>query len=583
MQAITEKNWVILDPLPEGVNAALEGYLPFMRQLLYNRDVTDASEAERYLHGTFEVEDPFNLKDMDKAVERLLMAKRSGETVAVYGDYDVDGVTATALMVEVLTSLGLTTTAHIPNRFDEGYGLNREAIQLLADSGVTLIVTVDCGIRSLDEAEFARELGVDLIISDHHFPRHELPNALAVICPKRSDDNYAYKNMAGVGLAFKIAQALFAEANGKGRSAEDWLDLVALGTVSDIVPLDGENRRLVKRGLELIRQGSRLGLGSLLRVARRDPTLVTASDIGFMLGPRLNAAGRMESAMQAYRLLVTHDIYEAGPLAQKLDNQNSGRQELTKVLQAWVAEKVGAGENTYLISDFSLGEFDYSSYDTKSGSGIMGLVASKLVENFYRPAIVGMEEGGVIRASCRSIPDFKITQALDECSDLLVRYGGHDMAAGFTVSRDHVNELVERLNLIAERELGAKELRHTLTADMEINLEDLPKNVLEELRQLEPTGQANPEARFITRNVYPKDVRRMGKDMSHLKFKVPFHGGWQEAIAWRQGEWGDHLPEVIDIFYSIEANTYNGRATTQLNVRDIKPSNPDFIGEPVQE
>jgi Single-stranded DNA-specific exonuclease len=375
-----------------------------------------------------------------------------------------------------------------------------------------------------------------------------------------------------VGLAYKIAQALFERRKVNGRSADDWLDLVALGTVSDIVPLTGENRILVKRGLQLIRQGSRLGLGSLLRVARRDPTLVTASDIGFMLGPRLNAAGRMESAMEAYHLLVTRDIFEAGVLAQKLDNQNSGRQELTKDLQSWVVEKVGDIEGRYLISDFSLADFDYSTYETPSGSGIMGLVASRLVENYYRPAIIGTVEEGVIKASCRSIPEFHITNALDECSELLVRHGGHSMAAGFTVKLENRDLLVERLNQIAERELAPYDLVHTLKADMEISLDDLPTNALVELRKLEPTGQENPEARFISRNIQPKDIRKIGKDLNHLKFKVPFHGGWQEAVAWKQGEWGDKVPERIDIFYAIEENYFNGRVTTQLNVKDIKPS-----------
>lgn len=574
MQALQPKKWDVLPVLPTEVDAALEGYSPFMRQLLFNRGVKNNGDAERYLNGSFQVEDPFQLTDMEAAVDRLLRAAEEHETVAVYGDYDVDGVTATALMTEVLESLGAKVYPYIPNRFEEGYGLNREAIQILADSGIRIILTVDCGIRSLDEAELARELGVDLIISDHHHPKHEIPRALAVICPKRKDDSYGYKEMSGVGLAYKIAQGMFERRKVSGRSADDWLDLVALGTVSDIVPLTGENRILVKRGLQLIRQGSRLGLGSLLRVARRDPTLVTASDIGYMLGPRLNAAGRMDSALQAYHLLVTRDIFEAGTLSQKLDNQNSGRQELTKDLQSWVMEKVGDVEGKYLISDFSLAEFDYSHYDTPSGSGIMGLVASRLVENYYRPAVIGTIEEGVIRASCRSIPEFHITNALDECADLLVRHGGHSMAAGFTVKLENRDLLVERLNQMAEEQLKPKDLVHKLQADLEIDLDDLPTDALVELRKLEPTGQENPEARFISRNLQPRDVRRIGKDLNHLKFKVPFHGGWQEAVAWKQGEWGLQMPERIDIFYAVEENYFNGRVTTQLNVKDIKPTEP---------
>jgi len=583
MQVMQSKKWQVLPPLTADASDTLGAYSPFMRQLLFNRNVTSAADAERYLNGGFEVEDPFHMADMEPAVERLLRAAESGETVAVYGDYDVDGVTATALMTEVLESMGIRPFPYIPNRFDEGYGLNREAIQLLADSGIKLILTVDCGIRSLAEADFARELGVDLIISDHHHPRHELPHALAVICPKREDDAYLYKEMSGVGLAFKLAQALFERRKGSGRNAEEWLDLVALGTVSDIVPLNGENRTLVKRGLQLIRQGRRLGLGSLLRVARKDPSIVSAGDIGFILGPRLNAAGRMDSALLAYKLLVTKDVLEAGSVAQKLDNQNSGRQELTKDLQIWVADQVGDLEGKFLISNFSLAEFDYTRYETKSGSGIMGLVASRLVENYYRPAIIGTaEEEGMIRASCRSIPEFHITRALDECADLLVRHGGHSMAAGFTVAMENRDFLVERLNQIAERELAAKGLQPTLVADMEIPLDDLPVNALVDLKRLEPTGQDNPEAQFISRNVQPKDVRKLGKELNHLKFKVPYHGGWLDAVAWKLGRWADELPETVDIFYSIEENSYNGRVTTQLNVKDIKPSNSDSIPVPAE-
>ncbi|MRS02924.1 single-stranded-DNA-specific exonuclease RecJ, partial [bacterium] len=399
-----------------------------------------------------------------------------------------------------------------------------------------------------------------------------LPDAMAVICPKRENDTYAYKDLAGVGLAYKVAEALLQKRPISGFRAENWLDLVALGTVSDIVPLTGENRSLVKRGLNLIHHGKRLGLNSLLRVAGRDPSKVNASDIGYILGPRLNAAGRMDSALQAYQLLVSNDMFEAGAIAQRLDNQNSERQELTKELQEWVADRMGSAEGKFLISDFSLADFDYSSYATKSGSGIMGLVASKLVENFYRPAIVGTTEEDVIKASCRSIPEFHITHALDECADLLVRHGGHSMAAGFTVKIENRDLLVERLQQIAERELSAVDLKHTLKADMEINLDDLPRDVLMHLKKLEPTGMENPEARFISRNVDVVEPRRIGKDQNHLKFKVRCQNAIFDAVAWKQAGWLDLMPGKFDLFYSFEENNYNSRVTTQLNVRDMKPS-----------
>lgn len=572
MQANQPKNWVILPEIPEEISASLSDYSPLLRQLLYNRKVTNAAMAADFLNGSLSEEDPFHLTDMEQAVDRLLRAAEDGETVAVYGDYDVDGVTATALMVEVLQTLGIRAHRYIPNRFEEGYGLNTDAIKLLADSGVTLILTVDCGIRSVTEADFAASQGVDLIISDHHHPGPELPRALAVICPKRENDAYAYKDLAGVGLAYKISEALFERRKVSGISAENWLDLVALGTVSDIVPLTGENRSLVKRGLSLLRLGKRTGISSLFRVARRDPARVNSSDIGFMLGPRLNAAGRMESALQAYALLVSKDSSEAGLLAQKLENQNSGRQELTRSLQEWVAGRMGEMEGRYLISTFSLGEFDYSPFDTPSGSGIMGLVASKLVESYYRPAVIGTVEEGAIKASCRSIPEFHITRALDECADLLVRHGGHSMAAGFTVKMENAEELQDRLERIAERELAGVDLRPTLKADLEIPLDDLPLDAFEQLKRLEPTGQSNPEARFISRNLPVYGARTIGKDLSHLKFKVPYRRGMLDAVAWRQGAWADAMPERVDLFYTLEENTYNSTTTLQLNVRDLRPT-----------
>ena len=571
-EAQQSKNWWVYPDIPEERSEALSAYPRFMRQILYNRGIGDAESAAMYLENRPVDEDPFKLIDMEAAVERLLEAADRGEMVAVYGDYDVDGVTATALMVQVLQYLGIHAHRYIPNRFEEGYGLNQDAIQVLADSNVKVILTVDCGIRSPREADFARSLGVDMIISDHHHPKHDLPEAVAVICPKRDGDPYTCKELSGVGLAYKIAEAVLQKHPVAGVQAEDWLDLVALGTVSDIVPLKGENRSLVKRGLDLIHKGKRLGVTKLLEIARRDPGLVNASDIGYILGPRLNAAGRMDSALLSYRLLVSQDREEVGGIVQKLENQNSERQELTRQLQAWVADRMGSIEGRYLISDFSLADFDYSSFTTKSGSGIMGLVASKLVENFYRPAIIGTVEEDVIKASCRSIPEFHITQALDECADLLVRHGGHSAAAGFTVKIENREALVERLQQIAERELSGIDLRHTLKADMEVNVDDLPPDVLAQLKGLEPTGMENPEARFISRNVEIVDARKIGKDQNHLKFKVRFHGGTVDAVAWRQAAWMDAMPSHLDIFYSIEENNYNSKSVLQLNVRDMKPS-----------
>ena len=420
MASAQKKRWLVSPPIPDGVTQALIEYPPIFRQLLYNRGVIDSASAQAYLHPDNLMGDPSQLLGMPEAVERLLWAIDHHEPIAVYGDYDVDGVSATALLTEVLRCLGAQVRPYIPNRFDEGYGLNNEALDNLNAEGIELVVTVDCGIRSPREAEYARGLGIDLIVSDHHQPGPELPAAVAVICPKQNGDAYPDKDLAGVGLAFKIAQGLCAARPTAGCQAEDWLDLVALGTISDIVPLRGENRGLVRRGLALLREQKRQGVVSLAGAAGVKLPLLTASDVGFMLGPRLNAAGRLESAEAALNLLLEKDYMLAGPLAVKLDQQNRERQAITRQIQeqaAAMAAEAGFEEIIFAISpDFN--------------PGVVGLAAARLVDTYYRPAVVGHQDEEFTRASCRSIPEFHITAALDECRDLLVRHGGHARGSG---------------------------------------------------------------------------------------------------------------------------------------------------------
>lgn len=535
-----------------------------MRQILYNRGIRSLEEAEEYLNATTILSDPFRLLDMQKAVDRLLQARDAGEPIVVYGDYDVDGVTATVMMVEVLRVLGAQVHRYIPNRFEEGYGLNEEAIRILADSGAKLILTVDCGIRSPREADFARTLGVELIISDHHHPKEELPAAFAVICPKRENDPYPDKDLAGVGVAYKIAQGLFQRAGIKDHSAEEWLDLVALGTVADIVPLTGENRVMVRRGINLIRMGRRPGLNALAGVAGKNIQQVSAADIGFILGPRLNAAGRMESALQAYDLLIGDSLDSVGRAAQILEDQNSERQKATRKAQEKAQQELVDPSSLNIITAF----------DAEFSSGIVGLVASKLAENFYRPAVVGQIEDDHIRASCRSIPEFHITKALDECSELLIRHGGHAMAAGFTVSLEHSTELVERLRSIANRELAGLDLRPVLRADIDLDIGSLKPSIFSQLEQLQPTGMGNPAALLISRGVEIDGMKLMGKEGTHISFSVR---GCKinRAVAFNQAQWYEVWQQErprFDIAYSIEVNRFFDVETLQLNIRDMKIS-----------
>ncbi len=562
------KRWKVLPKIDEMTDRVLESYPPFMRQILFNRGIRTMEEADSFLYARQETADPFVLIGMEKSVDRLLSAIANGEKIVVYGDYDVDGVTATVMMVEALRAFGGDVERYIPNRFDEGYGLNCDAIESLAGEGARVILTVDCGIRSPVEADRARELGVDLIISDHHHPKGDLPLAYAVICPKQKGDPYPDKELAGVGVAFKILQGLFLRSGSNVQKADEWLDLVALGTVADIVPLTGENRMMVKQGLQKIRTGARIGLSSLAGVAQRRVQQITASDIGFILGPRLNAAGRMESALLAYDLLISREWQEAGRIAQQLDTQNHERQQATRRAQE-IAEQAIIDPGAMSI---------IHSFDAEYSSGIVGLVASKLVEQYYRPAVIGQIENGVIRASCRSITEFHITAALDECSDLLVRHGGHAMAAGFTLMQENEAEFIERLESIAARELEGLDLRPEVRADVEIEINRLKPEFYVELEKLQPTGMGNPTPVFVSRAVTVDGMRLMGKEGTHISFYIR-NSAINRAVAFNQARWYDVWREEkprFDIAYTIDINHFNGQDTQQINIRDMRISG--FLG-----
>jgi single-stranded-DNA-specific exonuclease len=556
------KRWQIQERIPAPVEQALSTYPSFFRQILYNHGIRNDQEAHTYLDAGMDRDDPFTMTDMRESVDRILFAIRKQERIEVYGDYDVDGVTATALMVQVLRRLGAEVHPYIPNRFEEGYGLNLEAVESLAAQGVQLVVTVDCGIRSVQEAKRAEELGLDLIISDHHQPGSELPPAYTIICPKQPGDVYPDKDLSGVGLAYKISQALISKMPDCGFEAGDWLDLVALGTVADVVPLKGENRGLVRAGLNVMRRGQRPGLVSLANVARVNIPRIMSGDIGFILGPRLNAAGRLESALDSLNLLLADNAMEAGSLAQKLDNQNRQRQDITRKMQeeaVLIAQEEGGQEILFAVHpDFN--------------EGVVGLAASRLVETFYRPAIVGRKGEEFTRASCRSIPEFHITHALDDCRDLLVRHGGHSMAAGFTIRNENLPELVLRLRTIAARELGALVLCPILRADLEIPLSELRPDLLTYLDQLQPTGQDNPEALFVSRGLKVVRFKTVGTESQHLRLTVSDGRIYYDGIAFRQGHWASQMPERVDLMYNYERNEFNGNVSLQLNIRDLKPA-----------
>lgn len=556
-----ETVWNIKQEIPTEISENLQDYSPIFRQILYNRNITTAAQAEEFLNAKTPAHGSQQLLGTEKAVERIGQALRNGEHIAIYGDYDADGVTATALMYQTLTAMHPHVQAYIPNRFTEGYGLNQLALKKLKQEGIDLVITVDCGIRAIEDAEYAESIGLDLIITDHHTTGQELPQATALINPKQPDDPYPEQVLAGVGVAYKLAKALIETYKPAGLVHEQLLDLVAVGTVADLVPLSGENRALVRQGLTYLKTPQRQGLASLMGVAGITAANISAMDIGFGLGPRINAAGRIGSAQDALKLLTTQDIFEAGQLAQTLDNRNRERQRITYEIQELAEELSGAHEP---------GTFILFAHHPDFNPGVVGLAASKLVEQYYRPAIVGFRNEEYTRASCRSIPEFHITHALEQCSDLFTQYGGHAAAAGFTVPNKNLAELTIRLNKLAEDALYGKEIHPSLDIDVEVRLIDLKPALLREMNRLEPTGQKNPSPVFISRGVFVRGAKTVGRDSSHLKLilsdgKITF-----DAIAFRFGHLVADIPGQIDIAFAFEINEFNGRKTLQLNIKDIQ-------------
>jgi single-stranded-DNA-specific exonuclease len=570
------KRWLIPPKLTPEADQNLEAFPPLLRQILFNRGYATDAEARAFLKAEADFNtDPYQMTGMAATVERIRHAIQHREPIAIYGDYDVDGVTATALLVQTLRGLGADVRGYIPNRFDEGYGLNNDALDNLKADGVRLVITVDCGIRSPNEALHARALGLDLVISDHHHPSvgtdeqpAVLPPALAVVNPKQPGDRYPDKDLAGVGIAYKIAEALIGTQESGGGTDQvhlnDLLDLVALGTVADLAPLIGENRILVRKGLIQMRETSRQGLFSLAAVAQLPLSNVNAGHIGYVLGPRLNAAGRLKEALAAFELLTTREVLRAGELAQQLDMQNRERQRVTKEVQQ-KAEEIALAEDPQADLLFAV--------DEGFNSGVIGLAASRLTETYYRPAVVaarGLEE---TRGSCRSIPEFHITDALDQCADLLVRHGGHAAAAGFTVRNENLPELVARLKALATEKLGGQDLRPTVTADAEVSLTQIRPELVKTLGYLEPTGYGNPEGAFVTRGVKVKASRVVGADGRHLKLTLEDENGYtHDAIGFRLGDLQANLPARVDILFTYEVNEFNGRVGYQLNLKDIRPA-----------
>ncbi len=566
--ALRRKRWQIAPLAPPALLERFPSLHPLVAQLLYNRGITEPEAARGLLEGALECDNPFRLPGVERAVWLIRQAISRGDTLAVYGDYDADGVTATALLVQTLKSLGGQVRSYIPSRVAEGYGLNAPAITALAEEGARLLITVDCGIRALEEVALARRLGMQVVITDHHHLDTALPNAEAVINPRRPDSSYPTRDLAGVGVAFKLAQALLlvnrqvSLPTTQTELAEDaLLDLVALGTVADMVPLLGENHVLVQRGLDVINAAQRPGLAALMQLSGVEPGTVGTSTISYRLAPQLNAAGRMGEARTALELLLAPDLAAALPLARELELLNRERRELTRQVQEQArALALAAGEDAPLLFAASP---DFP-------AGIVGLAAGRLSEEFYRPAIVVGVDGEFAKGSARSIPEFHITKALDDVAELLVRHGGHAAAAGFTVRAENLDRLRERLLALAQEQLAGIVLEPTLHVDVETPLGALSWKVYAALEQLSPFGCGNPVPVLVSRSVRVRDARVVGAEGRHLKLRVVAEDGvcW-DAIAFRQGERLGQVGTRVDLAYNLERNDWKGHTNLQLKVLDI--------------
>jgi single-stranded-DNA-specific exonuclease len=554
--------WILPDALADDLVGELGEYGPIERQILAMRGLRSRVEVEDFMarHPASE-HDPFQLNDMDKAVERILRARNSGDQIVIYGDYDVDGVTSVALMSGTLRDLGCGVASYIPDRFKDGYGLNLEAVRAIAEKGCSLLVTVDCGIRDAAQIEAANQLGMDVIVTDHHEPGVLRPNAVAVLNAKQIGDMYPFKSLAGVGIAYKLAQALEQEVGDFGASGQK--ELVALGTVADISPLRGENRRLVSSGLEELNNTERPGLKALLRVAKLELSEINAQTISFMLGPRLNAAGRMGSAETALRLLMATDEAEARHLADELESSNRRRQDLTrKTVERAIEIALDARSEAMLL---------FAADETFS-HGVVGLAAARMKDVFYRPAFVAHRGKETTRGSARSVPGFHVTEALDQCEDILIRHGGHARAGGFTLRNEHVEEFSERLRAIAEEVLDPAALAPEIGIDAVVSLAQLGEPYLEFVDRLEPCGEGNPAPVLLARDVAVLHKRAVGAQGRHLKLTLMQEGRAIDAIAFRRGEQAGEIGGRVDVVFHCERNDYMGVRSLQMNVLDIRPA-----------
>ena len=567
-----EKKWILKDVVAGETVARLSSELgidPVLARLLVQRGIGTFQEARAFFRPSLDnLHDPFLMKDMDKAVERVEMAVRSGEKILVYGDYDVDGTTAVSLVYSFLQRLTRNVDFYVPDRYDEGYGVSYKGIDWAADNGFGLIITLDCGIKANDKVSYAAGKGIDVIVCDHHLPENDLPAAVAVLDPKRSDCGYPFDDLSGCGVGFKLVQA-YSQKNGiPFESLIPLLDLLVVSISSDLVSVVGENRILAHFGLKQLNENPRKGLLAMIHLSGLDPEHITIDDIVFKIGPRINAAGRMESGRMAVELLTAGSDEVAARIGSEINRYNNERKNIDREITREALEMVRSGNclsarNATIV------------YNPSWHKGVVGIVASRLVEAFYRPTIVLTKSNGFVTGSARSVHGFDLYDAIESCADLLENFGGHLYAAGLTLKEENLPEFCERIENFIEKNISEDMLTPVIMIDTRLDFSQITPKFFRILKQFQPFGPGNSAPVFLTENVYDNgNVRKVGADGGHLKLELiqesqPYRS--ISAIAFNKSEHFDHIKagNPIDVCYSIVENYYRGIANLQLRIKDL--------------
>lgn len=567
-----EREWRLRAPAdPENVKqlSAELGVDPVLATLLVHRGIRTFEEARSFFRPNLsDIHDPFLMKDMDKAVERLEKAVSGNEKVLVYGDYDVDGTTAVALVYSFIRRLTSSVDFYIPDRYDEGYGVSKKGIDWAAENGFRLIITLDCGIKAIDKVEYAASKGIDIIICDHHLPESEIPAAVAVLDPKREDCHYPFDDLSGCGVGFKLVQAYSAKCGIPFESLLPLLDLLVVSIASDLVSVVGENRVLAHFGLKWLNEKPRVGLKAMISLANLEPEHITIDDIVFKIGPRINAAGRMESGRLAVELLTAEDDMIAMSIGTKINDNNNERKSIDREITKEALDMVQNGtcctsENAVIV------------YGPEWNKGVVGIVASRLVEAYYKPTFVLTKSNGFITGSARSVRGFDLYDAISSCADLLENYGGHIYAAGLTMREENLAEFASRIDRYVSSHITKEMVTPVIDVDSEINFSQITPKFFRVLKQFQPFGPGNSSPVFLTRNVYDDgNGRKVGPGGQHLKLELiqesqPYHQ--VSAIAFNMADSFEHIRNgnPVDVCYSIVENYYRGNSTLQLRIKDI--------------